>query len=587
MSSSPLLEADVDALNDPTFDASGLAAKDALEHTADVIYHEPVEGYGSIEQGSSVEEGEVARQTEEQSQSHPELTHRQVIVIISSLYIGSFLSALDTTVVTTVLSTIASDINAVSKMSWIATSYLLSCSAFQPLYGKVSDIFGRKPLLVFSNVMFALGCLISGYNHNLVGLSIGRFITGIGGGGLTSLSVITTSDLVPLRKRGVYQGFGNIAFGLGASTGGIWGALFQRYLGWEWAFYSQVPISLFCMAMLLKNFHLPPGAAGLGFEGSKREKLQHVDFTGAFLLVTTLLSFMILVSFTGHELRAGSLTFWLLILCMVVCCSLFVYVELYVAEHPVIPVHLLTFRTVLASSLVNWFMSMAVFTYLFYVPVFWSSVSGLSPTQIGLRTISNFVGVSMGSYLSGLYMKRTGKYLYFSIISNLVTILGILMLYLNGRDTPYWFQYIELFIPGAGYAAILTVTLLALIASVSLKDQAATTSIQYAFRATGSTIGVSISSFIFQRSLVRSLESLYDVDQDEYTRDQIARIITKAANSSSYILQAPKIFKELIRDSYDISSHSALLFSVATVILAWVSGLFMQEHHLHTTVDRR
>jgi MFS family permease len=576
MSHSPLLEADIDALDDPTFTSPGLAARDAVEHAVDRVVHEQV--YGSTENTTA--------DVEAQSDGPPVLSQSQLISIISSLYIGGFLSALDTTVVTTLLSTIASDINAVSQMSWIATSYLLSCSAFQPLYGKLSDIFGRKPLLIFSNVMFALGCLISGYCHNLVGLSVGRFVTGIGGGGLTSLSVITVSDLVPLRKRGVYQGFGNIVFGLGASTGGMWGAFFQKYAGWEWAFYSQVPISLFSMVMIWKSMKLPPGSIGLGIQGSKKEKLKQVDFIGASLLVTMLLSFMALISFSGNELEIGSSVFWFLTILMISTGVLFVYVELNVAPQPVIPVKLLAYRTVLSSSLVNWFMSMAVFTYLFYVPVFWSSVLGLTPTEIGLRTIANFVGVSMGSYLSGLYMKHTGKYLKFSVIANFITIFGVWSLYRSGRDTPDWFQFIELYIPGAGYASSLTVTLLALIASVPLKDQAATTSIQYAFRATGSTIGVSVSSFIFQRSLVTQLQRLYLVPSD-FSKKEITEIIAKAANSAEYTWSAPKVFRDLIRDSYDIGSHSALFFSVITVILAWSSGLFIQEHHLHTTVNRK
>lgn len=578
MSTSPLLKADIDALNDPTFTTSGLAAKDVLEHGADVIVHEPINDYGST--SGTPPDDDVESQDPETS-----LSSTQMFIIIGSLYIGSFLSALDATVVTTLLSTIASDINAVSKMSWIATSYLLSCAAFQPLYGKISDIFGRKPLLIFSNVMFALGCLICGYSHSLVGLAVGRFVTGIGGGGLTSLSVITVSDLVPLRRRGVYLGFGNICFGVGASAGGIWGALFQKYLGWEWAFLSQVPISLFSMFMIIKNLNLPKGSAGLGYEGSKSDKLKSVDFGGAISLVTMLLAFMILVSFSGHELAVGSLVFWALIGVMVGAGALFVHIELNVAPQPVIPVRLLAHRTVLSSSLVNWFMSMAVFTYLFYVPVFWSSVMRMTPTQVGLRTISNFIGVSIGSFLSGLYMRNTGKYLTFSTVSNFVTIFGILAIYLCGRETPRWVGFLELFVPGAGYASSLTVTLLALIASVSLKDQAATTSIQYAFRATGSTIGVAVSSFIFRKSLMEQLQGLYNVPSD-FTSEEIAEVISKASNSAAYAWEAPKVFRDSIVDSYDVGSHSALLFSVATVVLAWAVGLFIQEHHLHTTVNR-
>lgn len=586
MSQSPLLQADMAAFDDPSTASQGFVAQDIIENSADRIIDSHHPKYGSItnnELASSPNED-----TEAQETSRQEISGTELAVIISSLYVGSFLSALDTTVVTTLLSTIASEIHAVSQMSWIASSYLLSCSAFQPLYGKLSDIFGRKPLLIFSNVTFALGCLICGYSRTLIGLSIGRFVTGIGGGGLTSLGVITTSDLIPLRKRGVYQGIGNLVYGSGAALGGLWGAFFQNYCGWQWAFYAQIPLSLISMTLIWRRLNLPKGSVGHGMPGSKTEKVKQIDFIGAFFLVTSLLTFMVIVSFAGHEIAIGGGVFWGLVALTIATMAAFAYIELYIATIPVIPVRLLAYRTVLASSLVNWFMSMAVFTYLFYVPVFWSSVVGLTPTQIGLRTAGNFLGVSSGSFLSGIYMRHTGRYLKFITVTNFVTIFGVYGLYLCSRNTPTWLQFVELLIPGAGYAASLTVTLLALIAAVPLEHQAATTSIQYAFRSTGSTIGVSVASFIFQRQLFEKLQNLYDVDgAEEFTRKQIAKIISKAAESAEYVREAPAVFKSVIIDSYDYASHAALFFSVVTVVLAFVSGCFMKEHHLHSTIDRK
>lgn len=583
-SDSPLLKPYSKALDDPTLGSPGLVARELAQPDENIDSLTIGNGntYGAIDQDL-----ESQPQETEQDPNVGEIDPAQLKLIIGTLYIGSFLAALDTTIVTTLLSTIASSINSVSKMSWIATSYLLSCSAFQPLYGKLSDIYGRKSLLLFSNATFALGCLISGLSHNLVGLSIGRFITGIGGGGLTSLSTITTSDLVPLRKRGIYQGLGNIAFGVGAATGGIYGALFEKYLGWEYAFFSQVPIALISVYLIWRNLKLPEGSIGLGMTGSRLAKLKQVDFLGATLLVSALLSFMILVSFAGNEIEINGGAFWGLIVFTAVTLGSFGYVELYVSPQPVLPVRLFAFITVLSSGLVNWFMTMSVFTYLFYMPVYWSSVVGLTPTEIGLRTISNFVGVSMGSVLSGIYMKNTGKYYWFSVIAGILTILGVYGLYITTETTSTFFQYIELFIPGAGYAASLTVTLLALIASVPHDQQAATTSIQYAFRATGSTIGVAASSFIFQKYLLSSLTTrLFSIPSD-YSKEEVLEIIQKAFNSSEYTRKAPEVFRDAIIKSYDIGTHKALLFSFITCVIACVVGLFMKEHVLHTTIHRK
>ncbi|CCH41734.1 putative MFS-type transporter [Wickerhamomyces ciferrii] len=584
---SPLLKPDSKALDDPTLASPGLVARDLahLDEQIDPLSTTSTPNYGSSSQDI---ESQTQSGSPEDTDATTEFTSAQLRVIIGSLYVGSFLAALDTTIVTTLLSTIASSINSVSKMSWIAASYLLTCSAFQPLYGKLSDIYGRKPLLIFSNVTFALGCLISGFSHDLIGLSVGRAITGIGGGGLTSLGTIATSDLVPLKSRGVYQGLGNIAFGVGAATGGIYGALFEKYLGWEYAFFSQVPIALLSGFLIWKYLQLPKGSLGLGLPGSRLAKLKQVDFIGATFLVSSLLSFMVLVSFSGNEIKVNGSGFWGLIIFSLGTLLAFIYVELYVATQPIIPVQLFAYITVLSSGLTNWFMTMSVFTYLFYMPVFWSSVLGLTPTEIGLRTIANFVGVSSGSFLSGIYMKRTGRYYKLAVITGLFTILGVYQLYKTTKTTSLFFQYIELLIPGAGYAASLTVTLIALIAAVPHDQQASTTSIQYAFRATGSTIGVSVSSFIFQKYLLSSLnKNLLANIPEGFTKADVLKIIEKSFNSSEYTWKAPEVFRNAIIDSYDLSTHKALLFSVVTCIIAVIVSLFMKEHHLHSSIQRK
>jgi MFS family permease len=589
---SHLLSPKSHALDDPSFGAPGLVARDlALDSELD-REDIPSANANAANYGSIPDNIEAQTTTDEDGEdgddSPTDLSPEQISIVIATLYIGSFLAALDTTIVTTLLSTIGSDINALSKSALIGTAYLLSSSAFQPLYGKVSDIFGRKSCLIFANSVFAIGCILTGFSHSLAGVAISRFITGIGGCGLNALSVITVSDLIPLRQRGIYQGYGNIAFGSGAALGGIFGALIDKYFGWEYAFFSQVPIALSSIVLLSRNLNLPKGSKGLGMKGSRWEKFKQVDFLGSSLLVTSLLSFMILLSFLGETIPVNGGKFWFLIIYSTVSIFLFGYVELYVAIQPIIPVRLLTNRTVLSSSLVNWFMSMSVFTYIYYMPIFWAAVLGLSPTQIGYRTISNFVGVSIGSFGSGLYMRKTGKYLTFSIFASAVTVIGTIINYFSSRTTPTWFQYIQLFLPGAGYAAILTVTLLALIASVSFEHQASTTAIQYAFRSTGSTIGISVAGLIFQDSLLKQLtEKLNSVDTPDFGRDQIKEVIKKAFDSSEYSKVAPEIFRESIIQSYDISAHRVLFFSIVTVILSFVAGLFIQEHHLHTTVNRK
>lgn len=204
---------------------------------------------------------------------------------------ASFLAALDATVVTTLLTIIASELKAVKNISWIATSYLLSSSAFQPIFGKLSDIFGRKFILIGCSLMFGIGCTIC-VTDSLWWLVIGRFITGWGGSGLTAVGTITMSDLIPLRDRGLYQGLANICYGLGAASGGFVGGIVADTLGWKYVFILQVPLAAIVGLAIYFNLNLPAGSPGLGAHGQDiKQKLKRVDFLGSFCLISALMLF--------------------------------------------------------------------------------------------------------------------------------------------------------------------------------------------------------------------------------------------------------------------------------------------------------
>ncbi|KAG0674251.1 hypothetical protein C6P43_000710 [Kluyveromyces marxianus] len=527
--------------------------------------------------------------------------------IVLALFIGSFLSALDTTIVTTLLPTIASDLDASSQMSWIATSYLLSCSAFQPLYGKLSDIFGRKPLLIWSNLCFGVGCIICGapFTKSLWVLCLGRFISGVGGGGLTTLSTIITSDIIPLRQRGVYQGMGNIVFSLGCASGSLIGALLQQHLGWRWAFLVQVPLSLFSCIMIVVLLHLPKDSPGRGLislsgnNGSKKplkliidDVRELVDVMGSFSLIVTMLLLMIILSVLDNpsQLSSGTWVAFVTVLCL--AGYVFVSTELSI-DHPMVPLHLLgSNRTVLASSLTNWFFTMSIMTLSYYIPVFWQTVYHFLPWQIGVRTVSNFFGIATGSMLTGIYMKRSGKYKTLSSSVNFITVVGVLVIFgstFNAHPNGV-FEYLMLFVPGCGYASMLTVTLLSLIASVDSSQQAQVTSVQYAFRAIGSTLGVSFAGLIYQSRLHASLfhDILHNETlQESYSAKQLKAWCYKILENNSFDVSFDPLLQSLVTKCFQKSSRLVMGFAALTITLGFLSSLFIREHTLHTEIGRR
>lgn len=560
----------------------------------------------AVEEQDSVTTGSAGRAPPKPEKVEP-VKGAKLAVIVCSMYFGVFLGALDTTVVTSLLSHIASDLHELSRVSWIATGYLVACAAFQPLYGKISDIFGRKSILIFCNVMFAIGCAVCGVSYNLEWLVAGRVISGIGGGGIMSLSTIAVSDLVPLRHRGIFQGFGNICFGSGAGIGGVVGGVVSDRYGWRAVFSLQVPficISIILLSVFFNTSKKAPstseedplinGSAEYDSNGygtsqpsheegenkkSKREKFRRIDLLGASLLVATLLVLMFAISTAGDQFAWSSpLIIGLLITSVLLACA-FIYVEQYVAKEPVIAIHLFSNRTITASSLTNFFGTMASYTILFYAPIFYASVFDMSPTNVGKRLAGNFLGVAFGSFLSGILMARSGRYYYLGCSAGVSLVVGSAILVGMTTQTPVVWQFLSLFFIGTGYAGMLTVTLLALISAAHHDYQAITTSIQYAFRGIGSTLGVSVASSIFRNVLQSQLHSNVSGKDAE-------KVIHKVLDSVEAIRQLPSEYQPAVIESYNVASKVVLTTALVLGVISVLTSALMREHRLHSNLER-
>lgn len=388
---------------------------------------------------------------------------------MGTAWFGVFLGAIDSTIIATLSAPISSEFHSLSLLSWLATAYLISNAACQPISGRLTDIFGRGPGLVFSNVFFAAGNLMCGLAKDEYSMILGRVVAGIGGGGLMSISTFLGSDLIPLRKRGIAQGIGNLCYGTGAMTGGIIGGLLNDHTKWGWrlAFLIQVPpvlVSAVAVAFLVK---VPP-------KQSDKSYLARIDFGGVFLTS----SFLVLLLLGLNS--GGNLVPWVhplpltTIPLSILTFAGFLYWESK-ARQPIIPVRLLMDRTVLSACLCNLLSTMVVIAGIFYVPLY-LQVIGNSTTRAGLQILPAPVGISIGSIGSGYIMKKTGKYTKLGIASLLILILGIVLFVAQSEHSPLWLTSVAFFFTGAGYGAMLTTTLLACIAAVEHSQQAVITS---------------------------------------------------------------------------------------------------------------
>ncbi|PHH55995.1 Multidrug resistance protein fnx1 [Ceratocystis fimbriata CBS 114723] len=506
-----------------------------------------------------------------------EIPPARLYLILGATYLGIFLGAIDTTVIATLSAPISSEFKSMQLFSWIATAYLISNAACQPLSGRLTDIFGRGPGLVFSNLCFALGNLMCGLAHSEGTMIAGRVVAGIGGGGIMSIGTFLASDLVPLRQRGVIQGIGNICYSAGAMLGGLFGGWVNDHTanGWRLAFLLLVPPTLISAGLVVVLVRVPPKASASG-----RGYLRRIDFSGAALTVL----FLVLLLFGLNA--GGNLVPWTHPLPLIslslsaVAFAGFVWWEGTRAQQPIVPVRLLVDRTVGFACLTNFCVTMVMLAVLFYIPLY-LQVLGRSATDSGVVLLFAPIGVSVCSLGSGYLMKRTGRYLTLGIAMVAMFQLGAMITLSFGQTTALGWVRAACFFMGGGYGAMLTVTLLACISAVDHGQQAVITAATYLFRSLGSTLGITIASSVFQNILSNRLWDAFGDKPDA------AVIIGRILKSIESMRDLPTEWQGLAVEAY-MAAFRGVWFSMFGIGAAGlVCVCLMKEHHLHETLDRR
>lgn len=499
-------------------------------------------------------------------------TH-ELILVMSGAWLGSFLAALDSTIIATLSAPISTSFHSLSLLSWLASAYFIANAALQPLAGRLTDILGRRTGLIFCNVCFGLGNVICASARAEWAIILGRVVAGMGGGGLNAISTFVASDLVPLRRRGVWQGFGNISYGLGATLGGVLGGWINDTWGWRWAFWIQVPFTVVSGALVLAFVRLP-------MKRSEKPAWRRIDLLGAVLLVATLVLLLLGVNSGGNVVPWTHPLVYVSLSLAAVGFIGFILVEDRWASEPVIPVRLLLNRTVLSACFTNWFATMAVFSLLFYGPIYFQ-VRGQSTTEAGLRLVPQSLGTAIGSVTTGLIMRLTGRY-YVLSVSVEALFVGANAIFASFQlHTPTWETILAFCMAGLGYSGMLTTTLLALISAVEHKHQAVITSASYAFRSTGSAIGITIASAVFQNILKFRLQDVLGHRQGG------PEAIAELRDSLEAIKALPVSWQGEVRDVYMEAIRAVFLTTLGLSALGAGVSLLMREHTLYGTLARK
>ena len=402
---------------------------------------------------------------------------------------------------------------------------------------------------------------------------LGRAVSGLGGGGMMAISNFIASDLVPLRKRGTVQGVSNLIYGVGMGLGGFVGGFINDTWGWRVAFLVQVPPSLVSTILVFVVVAVPPPTR------SEQPKLSRVDFLGALTLTAALILLLLGLNFGGSALGFGDprvlglFTFSVLGLCA------FVWVEGEWSKEPIFPLELMLSRTIIMANLNNWFTLMVVFAVLVYTPI-WFQVRGHSTTAAGGNLLAHSLGVSAGALTAGYVMQKTGKYRVFGVSLMGIFVLGSGLLLLLDSSSPAWLAAISLSLIGFGYGGIITVNLLANISSLGHEYQAVITSSIYVFRSTGSAIGVTVASVVYQNTL-RS-----DLRRKLGGEDSMETIIGRLADNFDVVYQLPPDWRQPFLLSCMSGLHNVFIVCFVLSLMALGCQIFVKQHKLHSTLER-
>lgn len=537
--------------------------------------------------------------------STPVLSHKQIQVILLGLMAGMLLAALDQTIVSTSIRVIADDLHGLSAQAWVTTAYLITSTVTTPLYGKLSDIYGRRPMFLIAISIFVIGSLMCTFSTSMYELAAFRAIQGIGAGGLFSMALAILADIAPPRERAKYQGYFLAVFGTASVIGPLVGGFFAGaetilgIAGWRWVFLVNVPIGVAALLIVWFTLHIP--------------HIRHdhrIDWWGAAALMVGLVPLLI-VAEQGREWGWASASVLSLIALGVVGVASFIFIEIKMKDEALIPMRLFSSRVFSTGMAANVLIGLGMFGALSTLPLYLQLVKGATPTESGLLLIPMMIGIMGGSVLSGQLTMRTGHYKIFPVIGTALLTLSFFLMLTVDVDTGYALLDLYFIMIGLGLGLCMQTLLIAVQNTVPAKDMGVATSSATFFRQMGGTLGVAVFLSLLFNSLPDKIQSAFQsaagnpsfitaiqaAAQDPnspshgvamalaqaQTNPAAASSISDSLNSDSSFLNTldPAIARPF-QEGYVASTQLVYIIGGVIMVLAFVLVLSMKELPLRT-----
>jgi EmrB/QacA subfamily drug resistance transporter len=495
------------------------------------------------------------------------LSHRQIITILSGLMCGMFLASLDQTIVGTSIVKIANDLHGFELQAWATTAYLITSTIVTPIYGKLSDIYGRKPFYLAAITIFVAGSLASSFSTSMYELAAFRAVQGLGAGGLMSLAMTIIGDVVPPRERARYQGYILAVFGLSTVLGPVLGGFFAGFDslagidGWRWVFLINVPIGIVALFVVAKVLNVP-----------HTPQKHKIDWWGALSLIIAVVPFLI-VAEQGQKWGWGDTKAILCYAIGAVGVIAFILVERMMKDAALIPLRLFKNSTFTVAIIGGIIVGVAMFGAITMIPQYMQVVQGYTPTESGLLMLPLMGGLMISSIVSGRITSKTGRYKIFPIVGTLLIAIGALFFAQVKYDSPVWHPLVAAAIIGLGLGQCMQTLVIAVQNAGPRSDMGASTASATFFRQIGGTAGVAVFLTILFNVLPGNITKAFGGNPPAGSGAQLADI----QSNTSIIETLPPALKTPILIGFTESITTVFYVAGGVALLATIVLLFLKE----------